>query len=175
MCSELFSCAVCFFLFTKSIFSFAASIFLFPGIYFLPQPFFFCRDFFVGRREHFPFAAEIYLLPRGFSFCCGLFSFLPREFLFCRELFSFTVANFLLAMSIFLLSEAFFICRDTCGPPYSSVLGKIYFRSKNWKILEVQVEQSTRIMLWRSMWDLLHLVFLLCEGALQKWALPKWK
>ena len=40
----------------------------------------------------------------------------------------------------------------------------IYFRSKNWRILGLQVEQSKHIMLWRSLWDLLDLVVLLCVG-----------
>ena len=79
------------FLFTESIFYFAA------GISLLPWPIY-CF------REHFSFAAIIFLLPRKFLFCRRSFSFarsffllpwpisfLPRTFFFCRELFSFAV------------------------------------------------------------------------------------
>ena len=85
----IFFCRL-FFLFTESIFYFAAGISLLPWpIYCFP--------------EHFSFAAKI--------------SFLPREFFFCQELFSFAVTNFFFAESIFLLPGAFFFCRDTCRPP----------------------------------------------------------
>ena len=47
---------------------------------------------------------------------------------------------------------------------WKSVLGKMYFRSKNWKILGVQAEQSTDTMLWKSIWDLILLDFSLCIG-----------
>ena len=71
LCSGLFSFAACFFLFTDSIFYFAAGISLLPWpISFCPRAFFFCRDY-------LSFAAKIY--------------FLLREFFFCRKLFSFAV------------------------------------------------------------------------------------
>ena len=47
---------------------------------------------------------------------------------------------------------------------WKNVLGKKYFRLKNWKMQESQGEQSAHITLWRSMGELLHLVFLLSGG-----------
>ena len=78
----IFFCRL-FFLFTKSIFYFAAGISLWP----LPSSF--CR-------EHFSFAGSYFLLPWPVSFLPWKFFFCRDQFLFCRGSFSFAGSFFLL-------------------------------------------------------------------------------
>ena len=66
------------------------------------------------------------------------------------------------------VSNAKRVCIHTCCKTdkflWKNVFVKIYFRSKNLKILGLQVEQSTHIMFWKSMWDLGHQDVLFCVG-----------
>ena len=74
-----------------------------------------------------------------------------------------------------MLTKCTHICCKTKKFLCKNVLGKIYFRSKNWKMLGLQEEQGTHTVLWRSMWDLLQLIVLLCVvgPAICYWEIAK--